>query len=79
MASYEVEISRTAEKQLKNFPRKIQERIVEAIRPLAVDPRPRGSRKLSGYHDVFRIRIGSYRLLYSISNRKIDSNYLMIL
>ena len=71
MASYRIEVSRTAEKQLAKLPRKDQERIAEAIRPLALDPLPRGCRKLSGYDDVFRIRIGRYRLLYSIGSKKL--------
>ena len=31
---------------------------------LADDPFPRGTRKLSGYDDVFRVRVGRYRILY---------------
>ena len=34
---------------------------------LADDPYPRGARKLLGYDDVFRIRVGRYRVLYSVS------------
>jgi len=34
---------------------------------LAIDPYPRGARKLSGYDDVYRVRVGSYRVLYSVS------------
>lgn len=71
MASYEIEISSSAEKQLRKLPRKEQERIVRAILPLARDPLPKGSRKLSGYEDVFRIRVGRYRILYSVSNKKL--------
>jgi mRNA interferase RelE/StbE len=71
MASYEIEISRTAEKQLAKLPRRDQERIVRAVLPLARDPLPRGSRKLSGYDDVFRIRVGQYRILYSVSSGKL--------
>ena len=71
MASYEIEISRTAEQQLRKLPRNDQERIVRAIRPLAQTPRPRGSRKLTGYDNVFRIRVGHYRLLYSISSTQL--------
>ena len=71
MASYEIEISSSAEKQLRKLPRKEQERIVQAILPLSREPLPRGSRKLSGYEDVFRIRIGRYRILYSVSSRKL--------
>ena len=69
MASYGIEISRTAEKQLRKLPRDDQQRVVNSILALAEAPRPRGSRKLSGYDDVFRIRVGSYRVLYSISGQ----------
>lgn len=34
---------------------------------LADDPYPRGARKLLGFDDVFRIRVGRYRVLYSVS------------
>ena len=71
MARCEIEISQSAEKQLRKLPRKEQARIVEAIVPLASDPRPRGARKLSGYNDVFRIRVGHYRILYSVSSERL--------
>lgn len=71
MASYEIEISRSAEKQLRELPRREQKRIVDAILPLANDPLPRGARKLTGYDDVFRIRAGHYRILYSVSSAKL--------
>jgi len=38
---------------------------------LAIDPRPRGARKLSGHDDVFRVRTGRYRLLYSIEDKRL--------
>jgi mRNA interferase RelE/StbE len=69
MASYEIEISRTAEKQLKKLPPADQRRVARVMLNLADDPFPRGSRKLSGYEDVFRIRVGRYRILYSVSER----------
>ena len=67
MARYEIEISRTAEKQLRRLPRDDQERVARAMLALADDPFPRGARKLSGYDDVFRVRAGRYRILYSVS------------
>ena len=67
MASYDLEISRTAEKQLRRLPRSDQARIVQAIVRLATDPYPNGARKLLGYDDVFRIRVGRYRVLYSVA------------
>lgn len=71
MARYRIEISRTAERQLKKLRREDQRRVVKAMLGLADDPRPKGSRKLVGYDDVFRIRVGRYRIIYSISGRKL--------
>ena len=71
MARRKIEISRTAERQLKKLSRGDQERVIRAVLALAHDPHPTGSRKLSGYGDVFRIRIGQYRVLYSIARTKL--------
>ncbi len=66
MARYEVRISRTAERQLRKLERSEQRRVAKTMLELGDEPRPRGSRKLSGFDDVFRIRVGRYRILYSI-------------
>ena len=71
MASYEIEIARSAERQLRRLPPADQQRVVAAILPLSDNPFPPGSRKLSGYDDVFRIRVGRYRVLYSVSEKKL--------
>ncbi len=71
MARYSIEISRTAEKQLKKLNRDDQRRVVKAIVALADDPHPQGSRRLTGYEDVFRIRVGPYRVLYSASGQRL--------
>lgn len=67
MATYDIEISRTAEKQLRKLPRRERARVVQAVLRLATDPYPHGARKLIGYDDVFRVRVGRYRVLYSVS------------
>ena len=41
------------------------------IQALATDPRPPGCRKLTGLDDVFRVRVGRYRVLYSIEDRRL--------
>jgi mRNA interferase RelE/StbE len=71
MARYRIEISQTAERQLKRLRQNDRRRVVKAMLALAEDPRPRGSRKLTGYDDVFRIRVRQYRILYSISGKKL--------
>lgn len=71
MASYRIEISATAEKQIRKRARNDQIRIFRAIQQLALDPQPRNCRKLQGYADVFRIRVGTYRIIYSIESRRL--------
>ena len=71
MASYEIEISRTAERQLKKLAEEDQLRVARAMLALTDQPRPRGSRKLTGYDDVFRIRVGRFRVLYSVSDTRL--------
>ena len=69
MARYEIEISRSAERQLRRLPRTDQVRIARTMQALASNPFPSGARKLSGYDDVFRVRTGRYRILYSVAER----------
>ena len=71
MARLRIEISRTAERQLKKLPKTDQARVVRTILALADDPFPKGSRKLTGYDDVLRVRTGRYRVLYSVSRSKL--------
>jgi mRNA interferase RelE/StbE len=69
MARHRLEISRTAEKQLRKLHAADQRRVARAMVALGDDPHPPGSRKLSGYDDVFRIRVGVHRVIYSVSGR----------
>ncbi|MCZ6915697.1 MAG: type II toxin-antitoxin system RelE/ParE family toxin [Gemmatimonadetes bacterium] len=71
MARYSIEISRTAEEQLKKLDPDDRPRVAKAMVALADDPHPQGSRKLTGYDDVFRIRVGRYRVLYSVTGKKL--------
>ncbi len=71
MASYRVEITASAEKALARLPKDDMSRVVRAITGLAAVPRPGGCRKLKGHEDVYRIRVGLYRVIYSIDDRRI--------
>jgi len=59
-----------AQRQLRRLPREIVGRTLPAIRALAEEPRPSGVEKLqrSRYEDVYRIRVGDYRVLYQIND-----------
>ena len=71
MPKYEIEITRTAEKQFKKLPKTDQRRVAGVILDLASDPHPMGSKKLTDYKDVYRVRTGQYRILYSVAKRKL--------
>ena len=71
MPTYRIEVSATAERQIRKLPRSDQVRVLRIIQALAIDSRPAGCRKLSGHEDVFRVRIGRYRVLYAIEDRRL--------
>ena len=69
MASYSLLIKTSAAKELEAVePRSIRVRIASRIRSLAQNPRPRGSQKLAGDAERYRIRQGAYRIVYSIDD-----------
>ena len=70
MASYSVEFKRSVEKDLKAVPKKDQIRILQRVAQLSEDPRPLGSKKISG-QERYRIRQGNYRILYEIKDEKL--------
>jgi len=70
MASYKIVVKKSVVKDLKNIPKKDVERILSAIQKLADEPRPPQSKKLSG-QERFRIRQGSYRILYTIEDNRL--------
>ena len=65
MASYSIEIKRSAAKELAALPTKDRLRIIARIHELAADPRPAGCEKLSA-QERYRVRQGDYRILYEI-------------
>lgn len=67
MARYKIEIKKSAIKELETLPSRDLRRIMERIESLADDPRPEGSKKLSG-EEKYRIRQGNYRILYLIED-----------
>ena len=71
MTSYRVDVSATAERQIRKLEVSDQVRVLRAIKQLADDPRPRGCRKLQGYDDIFRIRVGTFRVIYSVESDRL--------
>ena len=72
MASYSVLIKPSAAKEIEAGDQKEdRQRIVANILALAEEPRPVGCEKLAGQEDRYRIRVGRYRIVYSIADAEL--------
>lgn len=65
---YKVVVSKSASKELQDLPSLAVGRIIEALRKLQTEPRPPGSKKLRGTSDLWRVRVGDYRIVYAIED-----------
>ncbi|HAN71635.1 MAG TPA: type II toxin-antitoxin system RelE/ParE family toxin [Actinobacteria bacterium] len=63
---YEIRIARRAAKSLAGLERREQQRIRAAIELLADNPRPPACVAMSGEPDVYRVRVGDYRIVYEV-------------
>ena len=66
---YEVEFVTSAAKEFRSLREEIKRRVAVAIDALRQNPRPRGARKLRGHGRLYRIRVGSYRVVYEIDDQ----------
>jgi mRNA interferase RelE/StbE len=71
MASYDVALTSSAEKELKKLPGQWIARIVPRLENLASNPRPPGCLKLKGGNREWRIRVGDYRVVYTIDDTEL--------
>jgi len=74
MADYTLTLARSARKELERFPASISDRILDRVEMLQENPRPSGVTKLRGEKNLWRIRVGDYRVIYSIdeAHRVVD-------
>ncbi len=70
-AHRQVIIHRKAEKILKRLDGDALERIRRAIRGLAIEPRPAGVKKLTDQDNLYRLRVGDWRIIYAIEEEKL--------
>jgi mRNA interferase RelE/StbE len=66
MASYKLIWKDSARKELKSLPKKYIALVLEKVNALAQNPFPHGSKKLADSENNYRIRIGIYRVVYSV-------------
>lgn len=68
MTEYLVTFAASARKELRDLPSEVIARLLPKIRELSDNPRPVGCKKLHGYKDRWRIRVGNYRVVYAIDD-----------
>jgi mRNA interferase RelE/StbE len=68
VGDYAITFARSARKELERFDAHVVSRIFPKIEMLSQVPRPTGCRKLQGEKNLWRIRVGNYRVIYSIDD-----------
>lgn len=67
MASYSVKIKNSAQKEIRKLPNKeLRDKVVSIINGLYMNPVPDESKKIKGSNNIYRIRQGTYRVVYQI-------------
>jgi len=68
MPRYAVRLHPSAQRAFAKFEVSVQRRLSAALDALAEDPRPPGSKRLVTDQDLWRVRVGAYRIVYAIED-----------
>lgn len=69
-SEHQIVFARSARRELEDLPRSVGLRVLRRIESLKGTPRPRGCRKLVGSDNLWRIRVGDYRVIYGIDDTR---------
>lgn len=64
--AFTVKIANKAQKELKKVSPPYQQKIIKAVKELALNPMPIGVKKLKGRPNEYRVRVADYRIIYEI-------------
>lgn len=78
MASYNVIFKPSVEKDLRSLPPSVMARVFKRIGALRDNPFPRQSLRLAGAEQLYRLRVGGYRVIYAVDrdNRHVVVHYV---
>jgi mRNA interferase RelE/StbE len=65
---YRVDVAKHAQRQIRNLAPQIQTRVMTRILALGNNPRSADVKRLAGEDDLYRIRVGDYRVIYTIED-----------
>lgn len=66
--AYRVEFKPSAAESFRKLPKSAQRRITARLEALRENPRPQGVEKLKGKKDLYRLRVGDYRVVYQVQD-----------
>jgi mRNA interferase RelE/StbE len=69
--TYAVDFTAAAARELRKLPAAVRSRILEAVSALEREPRPTGARRLAASEPAWRIRVGTYRVIYEVSDDRL--------
>ena len=82
---YSIEFNKKAQKELEKLPTLIAVRIINQIEALQENPYPNWHKKLKNFNfpwyevfPLYRIRVGNYRIIYSIKNNELKIEIIRI-
>jgi mRNA interferase RelE/StbE len=75
LTSYIVDVTPPARKELEALQDNVLGRVVRKLESLAGNPRPAGCKKLKGHRDLWRVRVGDWRVVYVIDD---DANLVSV-
>jgi mRNA interferase RelE/StbE len=67
--AYRIEFTPRAEREFKSLDGSVRGRIKQRIDSLAENPFPSGIKKIEGEEELYRLRVGDYRVLYQVKGR----------
>jgi len=71
MDYYKILWKKSAVKELKNIDEQILPKLISAVENLSSNPFPSGVKKLSGAEFSYRVRVGDYRIIYSLYKKEL--------
>lgn len=68
---YTVRLDPRARKALDRLPDEVHGRVMRKLDALEENPRLMGVEKLAGPEDLYRVRVGDWRIVYAIRDREL--------
>ena len=69
--AYRVHFKPSAAEAIRSLPKAHQRRVIAKAEALAENPRPPGCKKLHGSDDFYRVRVGDYRIVYTVEDQEL--------